>query len=31
MAYDTVVGHIMIFRGQNGTKLLNDTWMLVPR
>jgi hypothetical protein len=31
MAYDSVVGHILIFGGQSGTKLLNDTWVLVPR
>jgi len=30
-AYDAATGNFVIFGGQNGIKLLSDTWVLVPR
>jgi hypothetical protein len=30
MAYDEALDHIILFGGQNGNVLLNDTWQLNP-
>jgi hypothetical protein len=30
MAYDAALGHVVIFGGASGNKLLNDTWELKP-
>jgi len=30
MAYDEALGHVILFGGQNGNVLLNDTWELRP-
>ncbi len=30
MAYDEALGHVVLFDGQDGNLLLNDTWQLRP-
>jgi hypothetical protein len=30
MVYDAALNRIILFGGQNGNLLLNDTWELVP-
>jgi hypothetical protein len=30
MAYDEVLGHVILFGGQNNNMLLNDSWELTP-